>query len=1151
MDSAVFPSPAANHQITPIKALPTTAALAYSVLQSAMRRGSLMLVAVPDSHAAQVLEQDLLAFNPDFPILHFPDWETLSYDRFSPHPDLVSQRIDCLYRLPACRQGILVVPVSSLMQRIAPVDWIAGQVLDLRVGQKFNLAEERLRLQRFGYRLVPNVMDAGDFSIRGALLDVFPAGSKWPVRIELLDDEIDSLRLFDPETQRSEAARDSFKLLPAREFPLDAEHCKRARELLLERFDINPRTCSLYADLKENVAPAGIEYYLPLFFERTGDLLDYMPEDFELVLAPKTLEAAETFWQQTCQRHEQRRHDIERPILAPQELFLAPDGLREKLNRRHRYEFLDDGDPRFMRAAALGVQAGFDCAWQTKQEPAGQALGHFLKAYPGKVIVAADSPGRREALKDLFRSAGLACETTAQWPQALDAASPGQLMLTTAELSDGFNVVEPPIAVLTERQLFPERASQGRRRASRGKDPESILRDLNEIGIGSPIVHEDHGVGRYQGLLHLETGGSIGEFLSIEYAKGDKLYVPVSQLHLVSRYSGSSAEHAPLHSLGGEAWEKAKRRAAEKVHDVAAELLEIQAKRMAQTGFGLRIERGLYERFAAGFPFEETPDQQQAIEAVLADMAQDNPMDRVVCGDVGFGKTEVALRAAFVSAMAGRQVALLVPTTLLAEQHFRNFSDRFADWPIRVEVLSRFKSPKEIKQALELLAVGKIDIIIGTHRLLQKDVAFEDLGLVVVDEEQRFGVRHKEALKALKANVHLLTLTATPIPRTLNMAMSGLRQLSIIGTPPAHRLAVKTFISPWDNATLQEAFQRELARGGQVYFLHNDIDTIETMAREVETLVPDARVRIAHGQMPERQLEQVMLDFHKQRFNVLVSTTIIESGIDIPSANTILINRADRFGLAQLHQLRGRVGRSHHRAYAYLIVPDINRITADARKRLDALASLEELGAGFTLSTHDLEIRGAGELLGEGQSGQITEIGFSLYAQYLERAVASIKDGHIPDVLAAKPASAQINLHSPALIPESVIDDVHTRLTLYKRIASAKDADSLRELQVEIIDRFGLLQDATKHLFDCAELRLSAERLGIVKIDLSDAGGVIAFAAKPAVDPFTVIQLIQSNPKTYAMQGSDRLKISNKSESGEQRAMFLRGLLAKLGSSPR
>ncbi|GAB2999403.1 transcription-repair-coupling factor [Arenimonas maotaiensis] len=1147
MDSALLPKAASPHKITALQVPANGAALAYALLRHARAADTLQLVVTPDSFGAQQLEQDLRAFRPELPILHFPDWETLVYDQFSPHPDLVSQRIDCLYRLPGSRRGVLVVPVSSLMQRIAPAEWIAAQVLDLAVGQRLDLGEERLRLQRFGYRHVPRVMDAGDFSIRGAILDLFPSGAEQPIRIELLDDSIDSLRLFDPETQRSGESRTRFKLLPAREFPLDADSCKRARGELLERFDINPRTCGLYADLKEGVAPAGIEYYLPLFFEHTGTLADYLPGGVDILLAPNALDAADHFWQQVRERHEQRRHDIERPILAPDELYIAPDELRARLNRGHRYEFRQDGGE--LAVQPLDVGPAPACAWQDGQSAAGDALRTFLQAYPGRVILAADSAGRREALKDLVKGAGIETQVAADWPAALAAAAPGTLTLAAAGFSDGFSLREPALAVLTERQLFPERASQSRRRKSAAKSPEAILRDLNEISIGSPIVHEDHGVGRYQGLISLEAGGSVGEFLSIEYAKGDKLYVPVAQLHLVSRYSGADADHAPLHSLGGEAWEKAKRRAADKVRDVAAELLEIQAKRQAQSGFGLALDRPLYERFAAAFPFEETPDQQQAIEAVLADMAQNNPMDRVVCGDVGFGKTEVALRAAFVAAMAGKQVAVLVPTTLLAEQHFRNFSDRFADWPIKVEVLSRFKSVKEVKQALELLALGKIDVIIGTHRLLQKDVAFDDLGLVIVDEEQRFGVRHKEALKALKANVHLLTLTATPIPRTLNMAMSGLRQLSIIGTPPAHRTAVKTFICPWDDATLLEACQRELARGGQIYFLHNDIDTIEKTARELGVLVPDARIRVAHGQMPERQLEQVMLDFHKQRFNILVSTTIIESGIDIPSANTIIINRADRFGLAQLHQLRGRVGRSHHRAYAYLIVPDMKRLTADARKRLDALASLEELGAGFTLSTHDLEIRGAGELLGEGQSGQIAEIGFALYAQYLERAVASIKDGRIPDVFNPAARASEVNLHSPALIPEHVIEDVHTRLTLYKRIASADSDDALRDLQVEMIDRFGLLEPPTQHLLDCAGLRLQAQRLGIVKIDLHDGGGSLLFSAKPAVDPMAVIRLIQRNPKTYAMQGPERLKISNKTETGEQRVMFLRALLAQLGSA--
>jgi transcription-repair coupling factor (superfamily II helicase) len=1151
MNSAQLPAPRPNQNISLLQALPGSAALAYAVLASAAQSQKLQLLITHDSFSAQQLEQDLLAFNSGLSILHFPDWETLCYDQFSPHPDLVSQRIDCLFHLPTCRQGILVVPITSLMQRITPTDWIAGHVLDLAVGQRLDLTEERNRLQRFGYRHVPQVMDCGDFCIRGAILDLFPSGAKFPIRIELLDDQIDSLRQFDPETQRSGASQQRFKLLPAREFPLDADSCRRARETLLDRFDINPRSCGLYADLKEGVAPSGIEYYLPLFFAQTSNLLDYLPEQYSVIVTDKALESANRFWEQLAERHEQRRHDRDRPILAPVELFYSPQQIRERLNRQHRYEFIEKTDPDYPKAQAVGITEAFSCHWQDKTDQPGEAFGRFAANYPGKLLLIADSPGRREALKDLFKNAGLDFSLFNDWQEALASARPHTAAITVTALSDGFSVTDPALAVLTERQLFPERVSQSRRRKSQVKDPESILRDLNEINIGSPIVHEDHGVGRYQGLISLEAGGSVGEFLSIEYAKGDKLYVPVSQLHLVSRYSGASAEQAPLHSLGGEAWEKAKRKAAEKVHDVAAELLEIQAKRLAQTGFGLSAERALYDRFASAFPFEETPDQQQAIETVLDDMAQSSPMDRVVCGDVGFGKTEVALRAAFVAAMAGKQVAVLVPTTLLAEQHYRNFSDRFADWPIKVDVLSRFKSAKEVKTALELLAAGRIDVIIGTHRLLQKDVAFDDLGLVIVDEEQRFGVRHKEALKALKANVHLLTLTATPIPRTLNMAMSGLRQLSIIGTPPAHRVAVKTFICQWDNATLLEAFQRELARGGQVYFLHNDIDSIERTARELQDMVPGARVRFAHGQMPERQLEQTMLDFHKQRFNILVSTTIIESGIDIPSANTIIINRADRFGLAQLHQLRGRVGRSHHRAYAYLIVPNLKTITADAQKRLEALASLEELGAGFTLSTHDLEIRGAGELLGEGQSGQMTEVGFALYAQYLERAVASIKDGRIPDVLATQDHSAQINLHSPALFPEHYIDDVHTRLTLYKRIASARNSDVLGDLQIELIDRFGLLEPATRHLFDCAELRLMAEQLGIRKIDLNDQGGRIHFNAKPNIDPFSVIQLIQKNPKTYAMEGSDKIRIHTKTETGEQRALFLRALLGLLGAKPR
>ena len=825
---------------------------------------------------------------------------------------------------------------------------------------------------------------------------------------------------------------------------------------------------------------------------------------------------------------------------------MAPDALRERLNQGSRIELCGAGHPRHAQAAALGDQPAPTLPLALRESAPGTALKDFLASYPGRTLVAADSAGRREALLEMLDAAGLKPDVVPDFTAFVAGGGASRFAIAVAPLDDGFALDDPLLAILTERQLFPERAAQPRRRRRAGREPEAIIRDLGELAEGAPIVHEDHGVGRYRGLVTLEAGGQPGEYLDIEYAKGDRLYVPVAQLHLVSRYSGASPETAPLHNLGGEQWSKAKRKAQEKVRDVAAELLEIQARRQARAGLALPLDRAMYEPFAAAFPFEETPDQHAAIEAVIRDLGSSQPMDRVVCGDVGFGKTEVAVRAAFVAAAAGRQVAVLVPTTLLAEQHYRNFRDRFADWPIRVEVLSRFKSTKEIKAELDKLAEGKIDVIVGTHRLLQKDVRFKDLGLVIVDEEQRFGVRRKEALKALRANVHLLTLTATPIPRTLNMAMAGLRDLSIIATPPAHRLAVQTFVHAWDDAMLREAFQRELARGGQVYFLHNDVESIGRMQRQLQELVPDARIGIAHGQMPERELEKVMLDFHKQRFNVLLCSTIIESGIDIPNANTIIINRADKFGLAQLHQLRGRVGRSHHRAYAYLVVPDGRSITSDAQKRLDAIASMDELGAGFTLATHDLEIRGAGELLGEDQSGQMAEVGFSLYTELLERAVRSIRQGKLPDMDEPAYRGAEVELHAPALIPEDYLPDVHTRLTLYKRISSARDEDGLRELQVEMIDRFGLLPPAAKQLFAVAELKLQATRLGIRKLNLGESGGRLQFVEQPQVDPMAVIRLIQGQPKHYRMDGPDKLRITLELPDAEARLKVARGLLIAL-----
>jgi transcription-repair coupling factor (superfamily II helicase) len=1183
-----LPLPRAGQSRAWWRAPSSPTALVWFIAQAARAHDGPLLAIAADNQAAHQLESDLhtlLGPESDLPVLPFPDWETLPYDRFSPHPDIISQRLSALNRLPTLNRGVVVVPVQTLMQRLPPVARMAGSSFDYRVGQKLDFDAEKRRLEAASYRNVPQVQDPGDFAVRGGLLDVYPMGAKAPLRIELFDNDIDTIRAFDPETQRSLEKTDAIRILPGREVPLDPRSVEKAMNTLRERFDVDTRKSSLYQDLKSGIAPAGVEYYLPLFYEQTATLFDYLGAKALPVLAEAALANGDAFWLQAQSRYEQRRHDLEHPVLPPEELYLAPNPLREVLNTLPRIELCGPDHPRFAESRPLGDVALPPLPLAPRDAPAGEALKTFLSGYPGGVMIASDSAGRREALMEVMQSAGLVPEVVAdfnaflnpspsgrRWREAPDEGTTktamsepsrtsrtltptplpvgeglkGRFAIAVAPLEDGFALEDPRIAVLTERQLFPERANQPHRRRRSGKEPEAIIRDLGELSEGAPIVHEDHGVGRYRGLVTLEAGGMPAEYVEIEYAKGDRLYVPVAQLHLISRYSGASVETAPLHSLGGEAWTKAKRRAAEKVRDVAAELLEIQARRHARAGLALDVDRAMYEPFAATFPFEETPDQLHAIDAVLRDLASSQPMDRVVCGDVGFGKTEVAVRAAFAAASSGKQVAVLVPTTLLAEQHFRNFSDRFADWPLRVEVLSRFKSAKEIKAELAKLADGQLDVIVGTHRLLQPDVKFKDLGLVIVDEEQRFGVRQKEALKALRANVHLLTLTATPIPRTLNMAMAGLRDLSIIATPPANRMAVQTFVTVWDPALLREAFQRELSRGGQVYFLHNDVESIGRMQRDLQILVPEARIGVAHGQMPERELEQVMLSFQKQRFNVLLCSTIIESGIDIPNANTIIINRADRFGLAQLHQLRGRVGRSHHRSYAYLVAPETRSLTDDARRRLEAISSMDELGAGFMLSTHDLEIRGAGELLGEDQSGQMAEIGFSLYTELLDRAVRSIRKGQLPDLDAGQARGAEIGLHVPALIPEDYLPDVHTRLTLYKRISSAPDVDELRELQVEMIDRFGLLPDPVKYLFATAELKLSADALGIRKLELGENGGRIVFDARPQVDPMTVIQMIQKQPRIYVMDGPDKLRIKLPLPEPADRFNAAKGLLAAL-----
>ena len=1140
---------------------PAGSSLALLLCEAARAHAGVVVAIARDTHTARNLEDELRVFAGELPVLHFPDWETLPYDLFGPHPDIVSQRISTLYRLPGVKRGVLVVPVATLMQRLSPRTHIAGSGLSIARGQRFDMAAEQRRLEACGYRHVPQVNEPGDFAVRGALMDIFPTGTREPYRIELFDEDIDSIRSFDPETQRSLQQVEAVELLPAREFPLTEEATKAFRERLRERFPIDVRRCPIYQDMKAGVSPAGIEYYLPLFFERTETLFDYLSEDALFMVGEGALEASEHFWRQTGERYDQRAHDVERPILPPMELYLAPQSLREQLNKVLRVD-LDANDP---RAAGTGTRPAPELRGDHRHTSFVQKLRDHLDTHAGqRVLVAADSAGRREALLEQFAAAALKPEVVAGWQafakqpssrpgngrndeQKLDttAAAP-RFAITVAPLERGFILEQSDIAVFTERELIGERARSERRRRVSERDPEAIVRDLSELAVGAPIVHVDHGVGRYLGLMTLEVGDTTGEFLAIEYAKGAKLYVPVAQLSLVSRYSGAAPELAPLHSLGGDAWERAKRKAAEKVRDAAAELLAIHAQRASRPGVAFQIDRAMLAQFADGFPFEETPDQQAAIDAVLQDLASPQPMDRVVCGDVGFGKTEVALRAAFAAATAGKQVALLVPTTLLAQQHYDNFRDRLADFPVRVELLSRFRSKKDTTEALKKLADGKVDVVIGTHKLLQPDVKFKDLGLVIVDEEHRFGVRHKEQLKKLRAEVDLLTLTATPIPRTLNMAMSGLRDLSIIATPPAHRMAVKTLVAQYDPALVREAFQRELSRGGQVSFLHNSVDTIERTARELEKLVPDARIRIAHGQMHERELEQAMLDFHRQRFNVLVCTTIIESGIDVPTANTIVIDRADHFGLAQLHQLRGRVGRSHHRAYAYLIVPDRKAMTADAEKRLEALAALEELGAGFTLATHDLEIRGAGELLGEEQSGQIQEIGFSLYTELLDRAVRALKSGKVPDFELSSEHETEIELHLPALIPDDYLPDVHARLTLYKRIAGARDDFALRELQVEMIDRFGLLPAQVKNLFAIAALKLRATPMGIRKLELGPNGGRVIFRDKPDVEPMTILRLIQQQPRVYRLDGQDKLRITMELPGAAERLRAAEDLLQSL-----
>jgi transcription-repair coupling factor (superfamily II helicase) len=1120
------------------------AASALAIAEFAAARGGPVLLIVPDPRDADEFVETLGFFaGDDLEIVLFPDSETLPYDAFSPHPDLTSRRLAAMSRLPRLRRGIVVVALSTLLQRLPPAAWVAGSSLSLDRGGRLDLDAFREDLAAAGYVAVSQVSEHGEYAIRGSIVDVFPMGADDPYRIDLFDDEIDSIRSFDPETQRSLETLDGVRLMPAREFPFDGPAREAFRERFRQRFPDNLNRVQVYLDVADGNASGGIEYYLPMFFDATDDLFAYLPAETTVVTVRDALNAAQPVWQGVLDRFDQLSHDIERPCLPPEELFLAPADLEARLAglplvEIQGFELPGDGDN-----LATAVLPPLQMAHRTP-EPA-RPLLDFVERFSGRILFTAESPGRREVLAELLGARGIRPTTVSGWRDFL--AGVDRIALAVAPLAEGTVLAAAEIAIIPESALYGERARQRRRRSRRERDPESLVRQLTDLAIGAPVIHEEHGVGRYLGLETLSAGGHTGEFLTLEYAGGDRLYVPVQSLDLISRYTGTSPETAPLHRLGSDQWERARKRAAKRARDVAAELLDVYARRAAREGRVLRCAEPEYLAFCEGFPFDETPDQAEAIDAVLEDLGKQQPMDRVVCGDVGFGKTEVALRAAFATVQAGAQVAMLVPTTLLAQQHCQTFSDRFADTPIRVEVLSRFRSTADARRVRECLASGGVDIVIGTHRLLQQDVRFEDLGLVIIDEEHRFGVRHKERLRQLRAEVDVLTLTATPIPRTLNMAMGGLRDLSIIATPPSERLAVKTFVTQWQNALIREACLREIRRGGQVYFLHNKVETIEKAAGRLEALVPEARIRIAHGQLRERELEQIMLDFYHRRFNVLVCTTIIESGIDVPTANTIVIDRADHLGLAQLHQLRGRVGRSHHRAYAYLVTPPPKLMTADAVKRLEAIESLEQLGAGFMLATHDLEIRGAGELLGEDQSGQIQEVGFSMYMQLLERAVRSLKAGEEPDLDGPLHQGTEVEIGVVALLPEDYVPDVHLRLVLYKRIASAADEAELRDLQVEFIDRFGLLPEPAGMLFRIAELRLKASALGIRRVDAGPRGGHLLFANTPNVDPARIIRLIQSQPRVFRLDGQHKLRFNRPSVGVEERLQQLHDLLDELG----
>ncbi|EEZ52695.1 transcription-repair coupling factor [Neisseria gonorrhoeae PID1] len=1191
----------------------------------------LKAVLTQDAEQALRLQTAWRFFRPHDTAVFLPDWETLPYERFSPHQDLVSERLSALWQIKSGAADVLFVPVATAMQKLPPVPFLAGRTFWLKTGQTLDIGRLKTDLVDAGYNHVSHVVAAGEFAVRGGIVDLFPMGSETPYRIDLFDDEIDGIKTFDTDTQRTISPVSEIRLLPAHEFPTDSEAQKIFRSRFREEVDGNPNDAAVYKAVSNGHFGAGVEYYLPLFFENELEtLFDYIGEDALFVSLGDVHAEANRFWNDVKSRYAMAQGDETYPPLLPQHLYLSADVFAGRL--KNYGQVLPDVSGKAHSLPDLAVNRQSD-------DPL-QALKDFQTAFDGRILLCAESLGRRETMLGFLQQNGLKAKPVSDWQGFLSAHEP--LMITVAPLAYGFKLgglqsssqqqtvpasegegkavtdqtefsasatnplpsplpqereqsaaavsdglkaaavstesslylvasdlhgqtrqqsapspvgegwgegkavaAQSAIAVITESDLYQyvARSRVHNRRKKHAAVSDGLLRDLAEINIGDPVVHEEHGIGRYTGLVTMDLGGETNEMMLLEYAGEAQLYVPVSQLHLISRYSGQAHESVALHKLGSGAWNKAKRKAAEKARDTAAELLNLYAQRAAQSGHKFEINESDYQAFADGFGYEETEDQAAAIAAVIKDLTQAKPMDRLVCGDVGFGKTEVALRAAFVAVMGGKQVAVLAPTTLLVEQHAQNFADRFADFPVKVASLSRFNNSKATKATLEGMADGTVDIVIGTHKLVQDDIKFKNLGLLIIDEEHRFGVRQKEQLKRLRANVDILTMTATPIPRTLSMALEGLRDFSLITTAPSRRLAVKTFVKPFSEGSVREAVLRELKRGGQVFFLHNEVDTIENMRERLETLLPEARIGVAHGQLRERELEQVMRDFLQQRFNVLLCSTIIETGIDIPNANTIIINRADKFGLAQLHQLRGRVGRSHHQAYAYLLTPEY--ITKDAEKRLDAIAAADELGAGFTLAMQDLEIRGAGEILGEGQSGEMMQVGFTLYTEMLKQAVRDLKKGRQPDLDAPLGITTEIKLHSPALLPEDYCPDIHERLVLYKRLAVCETVQKINAIHEELVDRFGLTEQPVKTLIESHHLRLAAKELGIDAIDATSEAVTVTFGKHHCIDPTGIILLIQTDKK-YRLAGADKLRFAAEMENIEVRINTVKTVLKTL-----